>query len=492
MLLKAKNVSKIFPGVIALKDFNFELNSGEIHCLVGENGAGKSTFVKILSGAYKDYYGDIYINNRKVIINSPEKALSTGIAAIQQERDLIREITCYENIFLGNEITNKVKVINSNKELEQAKKLINKFNIDIDLRKPLYELSIAEQEIVAICKALSRKCKILIIDEAAAPLERKEKLSLFEIIKELKKHDISIIYISHDIEEVFKIGDKVTILRDGKKVSTLSVKETSVREVVKKMIGKEYKKLRKDLRDLSGKKVVLEVNNLSLKDKLFGINFNVKIGEILGICGLQDSNKYFLPLSIYGLIKRDSGEIILNGKKVNLNSPSKSLKKGVGLVPDDRREKGLLGCLSLRDNIIISSINKNKKFIVRNSFKSSISKRYKEKLKIVATDILQKVNTLSGGNQQKVIFSRWLAADVNILMLIEPTEGIDINARSEIYGMLNEYVKNGNTIILVSSDIDEIVNLSDRVLVMKKGQAIKQFEGANISKKKIMESLLLN
>jgi len=491
ILLKAENVSKSFPGVRALDSIDFELRNGELHCLVGENGAGKTTFVKILSGAYPDYEGDIFLQDNKVKILNPLDALNFGIAAVHQHRDLVPTMTGVENIFLGVE-QKKGIFIDIEEEYKKAKKITDLFDKNINLHIPVKNLTVAEQEIITITKALLRKHRILILDEATAPLERNERKVLFEVLKEIKTEGgMGIIFISHHIEELFEIGDKVTVFKDGQLVGTEDIKDISVNEVIKMMIGKEKREKYSKTKAKVGKEV-LELNNLTVEKYLYNINFKVKKGEIMGVAGRIGSNKEKIAEAIFGLNEPTRGSIIFKNEELLIRSPSEAIKKGIGLLPIDRREEGLVLSRGVMENIVLTWINKLQKLFSSMLTLKNKAREFIEKLDIKATSINQRVEYLSGGNQQKVVLAKWLVADSDILILLEPTEGIDVRTRWEIYQLLENLANEGKGILVISSDLDELLTISDRIIIMSEGRVIEEVEGSRMNKEYIFEKTISN
>jgi len=491
ILLKAKNVSKTFPGVKALDSINFELRNDELHCLVGENGAGKTTFVKILSGAYPDYEGDIYLQDKKVKILNPLDALNFGIAAVHQHRDLVSTMTGVENIFLGVE-QKKGIFIDIEEEYKKARAITDRFDKNINLYIPVKHLTVAEQEIIAITKALLRKHRILILDEATAPLDRNERKVLFEVLKEIKTEGgMGIIFISHHIEELFEIGDKVTVFKDGQLVGTRDIQDINVNEVIKMMIGKEKREKYSKTKAKVGEEV-LKLSNLTVENYLYNVNLKVKKGEIVGVAGRIGSNKEKIAEAIFGLNEPSRGRIIFKNEELLIRSPSEAIKKGIGLLPIDRREEGLVLSRGVMENIVLTWINKLKKLFSSIITLKNKAREFIEKLDIKATSINQRVEYLSGGNQQKVVLAKWLAADSDLLILLEPTEGIDVRTRWEIYQLLEDLANAGKGILVISSDLDELLTISDRIIIMSEGRVIEEAEGSRMNKEYIFEKTISN
>ncbi len=490
-LLEMKKIQKTFLGVVALNGVDFDLEKGEVHCLVGENGAGKSTLVKILSGAYTDYHGEIFLDSQPVRIDNPRKSRHLGIAAIQQHRDLVPTLNAVENMFLGQEMK-RGKTILFQKEYARAKEMIAIFGRTIDLEIPVSSLSVSDQEIVAICKALLSNCKILILDETAAPLDRQERVILFQKIRELAEKGLGIIYISHDLEEIFEVGDRVTVLKDGRKVGTREVTKTDLEEIVKMMIGTEQKKptTNKDIQ--KSIQPILRVRNLTVEKRLKNISFDLFGGEILGIYGLAGSGIEYIGYALFGVVpKSKNSEIYLHENRVRLGNPKESLRMGIALIPDDRRIKGLVSTRSVGQNIVLPLINKTKQRLIPSQFVYTISREYIEKLHIKTPSYLQLVEYLSGGNQQKVLVAKMLVTNCNVLILIEPTEGIDVGTRYELYQLfrnLSEDTHKG--LILISTDLDQILALSDRILILCRDGNLREGFPQEWNKQEIFEMAL--
>ena len=484
MLLKLKNVVKKFPGVVALRGVNFELERGEVHCLVGENGAGKSTIVKILSGVYPDYEGEILIDSQPAHLSSPREARQLGIASIQQERDLVPTLNSLENIFLGNEWRTRYRLLDKKSMLNYATELANRLGVNIDLTKPVELLNVPDQEIVAIAKALSTECKILLVDEATAPLDSEERIKLFEVTRKLKQEGKGIVYISHNLEEIFQIGDKVTVLRDGRVISTKDVSKTNLEEIIHLMVGR-IKRFHKQEAELGEK--VFSVKDFRIDGFIEKVNFDVKRGEILGITGLAGCGKIEVLEGIFGLLPDAERKINLQGKYVKITSPLSAIKKGIGLLPNNRREKGLVTCRPVSENIGLTFINSSNTVRISPKTIMRVAKEFIRLLRIVVSSPKQRVEYLSGGNQQKVVFAKSLAAKCNVLMLNEPTEGIDVRVRRELYDTLNNLAREGKSIVITSSDVEEILNMCDRILVMVNGRVAGEFTTSQTNKKEILE-----
>jgi ribose transport system ATP-binding protein len=415
LVLEMKNITKEFPGVIALKNVNFSLKKGEIHCLVGENGAGKSTLIKILAGALKPDGGEIYINGIKQVINSIHKVQSLGISFVFQEINIVNQLTVAENITLGKEIR-KFGFINNKKNYDITKEYLDDLEIDINPKARVSDLSVAMKQIIGIAKALSSRPSIIVMDEASASLNEKELAILFNLLKQLKEKQMSVIYISHRMDEIFKLGERVTVLRDGEVSATRRVDEIDRKELVQLMIGRQFKEIFPEKNKKFGK-AILELKNIENK-LLKDINFTLREGEILGVAGLQGSGRTELARIIFGADRPQNGEIFINGKKIVLLHPREGIINKIGLVPEERRTQGIISELSLKDNIALPSYKKVSKYGFINSNKLGvITKEYIKEMSIKTPSDIQKVMFLSGGNQQKVVIAKWLFTDSDLLLL---------------------------------------------------------------------------
>lgn len=488
-----KNITKKFPGVTALKNVDFNVKPGEVHVLVGENGAGKSTLMKILTGAYSKTSGELYIEGNQVKINNPYHALNLGISMIYQEFNLARDLNIQNNIFLGREKmkNGKMKLLDENKMYKESKKILNKLNIEVDPKRKIKNLGIAQQQMVEIVKALSVNARVIIMDEPTASLTEDETENLFKVIKQLREDGISIIFISHQLEEVSEIGDRVTVLRDGKKIDTMSasIKENKIVEL---MVGRSIDEFFPTRHQKIGKEI-LRVDNLSRNNELKNISFNVYKGEVLGIAGLVGAGRTELVRAIFGADPIDEGQIFVNGKKVNINSPGEAIREGLGLLPESRKEHGLALDLSVKENITLSNLDDYiKKGIINKDKEMEIANKYIKEVQIKTPSENQKVKYLSGGNQQKVVVAKWLSRNCDILFFDEPTRGIDVGAKKEIYNIINELVENGTTVIMVSSYLPEVLGMSDRILVMSEGEITGELDIEEATQEKIMSYAAMN
>jgi len=491
LFLKIDKLSKNFPGVKALSDVDFDVKRGEVHALVGENGAGKSTLIKILGGVYRADGGEIFLDGKKVNIINTRQAQANKIAIIYQEFYLIPDLSVAENIFVGREprILGKT-FINWRKMNADAKKIMDRLGIDIDCKKFVSDLSVAERQMVEIAKALSVDARLFIMDEPTASLTEKEVVKLFEIIDELKKQGVSIIYISHRLEEAFKLSDRITVLRDGKKIGTKSTKETDEEEVVSMMVGKIVKEYFAEKKEgAEEKEVVLEVKDYNIADNVYDINFKLHKGEILGFAGVLGSGIHPLLRSIYGMSPRTSGEIYFNNEKVQIGGSRDAIELGIGYVTEDRKNEGLLYDMSVLQNltiIIIRTLTFLKGLFIRPNREKEVFNDMSKALDIKYASLDQRIVYLSGGNQQKVVIGRTLVSDTKVLILLEPTRGIDVGAKAEIHRIMIELARQGISIILSSSELLELVNLTDRTLVFYKGRINAEFNRENMDEEKLV------
>lgn len=484
--LRMKGISKSFHGVQALKDISFELYHGEVHALLGENGAGKSTLIKILSGIYQADSGSIELNGSVVQINNPLDAMHHGIAVIHQELILAENMTIAENVFMGREKCNRLGMVNFKRAEREVQEMLDSLGIDLKATASVAELSTPQKQLVEIVKALTYNANIVVMDEPTASLSSKEVDMLFSIIDRLKEQGISIIYISHRMEELFLKSDRVTVLRDGEYIATLVTAETNPSELVRLMVGRKiddfYTHKKQDVDE-----VVLEVQNLSTPEKLRNVSFQLRKGEILGISGLVGAGRTELARAIFGIDRISAGKIIYKGKELTINSSSDAINQGIVLIPESRKEQGLILGHSVGFNITISVLQEFIHGIHINTAKENrIIDRYFSKLSIKASSPAQVAGSLSGGNQQKAVLSKWLAIEPEIIIMDEPTRGIDVGAKAEIYSMMDELTRNGTSIIMISSELPEIIGMSDRVYVMNNGEIVACMDGRMATQENIM------
>jgi len=469
--LELRNITKRFPGVQALSDVTFTCNRGEVHALVGENGAGKSTLIKVLSGAHQPDGGEIILKGEKVSIRSPLDALRLGIGVIYQEFTLIPYLNTIENIFLGHEPA-KGGFVDFGKMYEAARSLLyDTLGIQFDLKRPIAYLSVAQKQMVEIAKALALNAEILVMDEPSAPLTSHELESLFQVIETLRKQNVTIIYISHRLEEIFRIADRVTVLKDGKVVGTDDVGRLNKETLIEMMVGRDLSQHYFAPKGTGRGQKVLSVHNLCTADRLENISFDVYQGEIVGIAGLVGSGRTELMRAIFGADPRLSGTIEVDGRVAHIQSPKQAVGYGIGFVPEDRKTHGLCLPLQVRVNMTIASLDRISTVgVMRPSLENKVVGEYIQQLRVVTPSMEQIVSNLSGGNQQKVVLAKWLAAHCKVIILDEPTRGIDVGAKAEIYHLMRNLAEAGAGIVMVSSELPEILGMSDRILVMREGQ----------------------
>ena len=485
IILRMKNISKRFPGVYALKNVDFELKRGEVHALLGENGAGKSTLIKVLGGIYHAEEGEIEIEGKNVSITSVQDAEKNGSAIIHQELVLVPYMSVAENIYLGREAGSGIFVDRS-EMTKSAQKILDDLGMDIDARSLVKDLPIAKQQMVEITKAVSVNSKILVMDEPTSSISDKEVENLFKIMRDLTQKGVGIVYISHKMSELDEICDRVTVMRDGEYVGTKNVKETAKDELITMMVGRTLTNYY--VRDYGEPgEEILRVSGLSDGDKVKGVDFNVRKGEIVGFAGLVGAGRSETMQAIFGLAKEVTGEIYINGNKVEIHNPEEAIKYGLALVPESRKEQGLYLVQSVKYNTTIEVLKEFiGKFRVNDKRETEITQEYIDLMSTKTPSQAQKIGNLSGGNQQKVMIGRWLATKPKVLILDEPTRGIDVGAKSEIYAIMNNLVKTGVSIIMISSELPEIINMSDRVYVMAGGVVRGCINHEEISQENIM------
>lgn len=488
-ILMMKNISKSFPGVKALDDVHFNVYKNEVMALLGENGAGKSTLMKILSGVYKKDSGQITLEGKPIDIISPKDATEKGIAIIHQELNLIPYLTVYENIFLGREIKLPSGKLNKKEMINESKVLMERLNVDISPTRQVRTLSIAQQQMIEIAKALSLNAKIIIMDEPTDTLTDTEVESLFKIIKELKNQGKGLVYISHRLKEIFEICDKLTVLRDGQLIAEREVKDVDEDEVIRLMVGRTLEEQFPFIESRHDDEV-LKVEGLS-NEYVKNIGFSLKKGEILGISGLVGAGRTELAKTIYGVYKKDSGTITIDGVEESYTTPKQALSKGIVYVSENRKEDGLILIMDVKSNMTLSALDKVKRFLGIDKKKEyKIASEYRDKINIKTPSLYQKVQNLSGGNQQKVAIAKSLLTDPKILILDEPTRGVDVGAKKEIYDLLNKIKSEGRSIIMISSEMPEILGMSDRILVMHEGRIKGELSRDEATQEKIMSYIM--
>lgn len=486
-IVSIKNLTKDFPGVRALDDVSFDICKGEVHALVGENGAGKSTIIKILMGVYSRTSGEIFIYGESVDFKSPQQAEKYGLGAVYQDVNLAKDLTVAENFYMGHLPKNKLGLVDYKTMYKETEEILESINMHVNPRSIINELSVAQQEMIAIGKMLHIKAKLVIFDEPTALLTNEEIEELFKIIRLLKSRDAGIIYITHRLDEVFQISDRVTVLKDGMKVKTVNTDETNEDDLITMMVGRKTGDMYKINQAKHGT-VVLKIENLS-RDKVFrNINFEVRKGEIFGMFGLVGSGRTEIVKCIFGADKKDSGDIYINDQKVKVDNPEEAIKKGIALLPENRKDEGLALGLSISFNTNMVAIDKVSSHGVIDWVKSDKKAiELAERLKTKTPSIHQLVGNLSGGNQQKVVIAKWLAQESDIFIFDEPTVGIDVGAKQEIYKIFEQLVKQGKSIIVISSYLPEVMGLSDRILVMYEGKQMEILEKSDFDEEKILK-----
>ena len=492
--LVMKNISKSFPGVKALDNVSFDINAGEVHSLIGQNGAGKSTLMGILNGITKPDSGEIYINNNIVRIDDPNDAFNLHLSIVHQEFALCNNLTVAQNIFLGSEPFNKGGFINNKEINNKSIDLLKKINVNLNIEEIVGNLNTSEWQIIEICKALSKNPKFIIMDEPTASLDESQIENLFSIIVKLKMSGIGIIYISHKLSEIIKVSDRITIIRDGKISETFAKKEVDENILIKSMIGQKVLEINKrenifniDNRDF------FQIDNFTCNNKFYDINISLQKGEILGLSGLLGSGTSDLLRSIFGIIKEDSGDIIYKKNKLVINSPKDSISFGIGYLPSDRKNEGLIQDNSVRDNSILTIFKTitNLGFFSSNNAKR-ITNEFVQKLQVKVSDINTSVMNLSGGNQQKIVIAKWLAKNCDILLFDDPTRGIDVAAKYQIWNLISEFSNNGGSVIVASNEIPELINGCDRIITMNKGKITKTFSKNDFNEEKISLNISSN
>ncbi len=486
-ILQMRNITKNFPGITALKSVNFDLVMGEVHALVGENGAGKSTLIKILSGALTKTSGTIFLNEKQTDIANPLQAQTLGIAVIYQELMLAPTLSAAENILLGR-FPRRLRVfIDRKKIFSTARQLTTMLGLQIDLSLPLQLLTIAQQQMIEVAKALSLNARIIVMDEPSAVLTPHELEKLFEVIFQLKKEGVSFIYISHRLEEIFRIADRVTVLKDGEVQGTRMISDVTRPQMINMMVGRELKKIDVKREENLDRKVILEVKNLQSEHLSEPVNLKLYQREILGIAGLVGAGRSELVRAIFGADKKLSGQIFIDSEAVTINSPVDAVQRGLGLVPEDRKNQGLLSDMSVTENITITNLKKITKLgFIKKRKETDAASSLVERLKIRLSFIRQDIKSLSGGNQQKVILARWLDSNAKIIIFDEPTRGIDVAAKAQIYQLMKELLQQGASIIMISSELPEILEMSDRVIVMHEGKITGELNREEATEQKII------
>ena len=486
-IVEMEHINKSFPGVKALDDVSFCLRAGEVMALLGENGAGKSTLMKILSGVYQKDSGTIHIFGKEVQDLNPKKAQELGVAIIHQELNLCGHLTVAENIFLGHETMKKGLL--SDKEMRlKAKKVLDELNMDISADAVVGDLAVSKQQMIEIAKALSINAKILIMEEPTSALTSKEIEDLFVIIRKLTSQGMGIVYISHRLEELQHIVDRITIMRDGKYITSMDFKDTSLQAIITNMVGREIKEKFPRVSCVRGRKI-LEVKHLNAGNMVKDINLELFEGEIVGIAGLMGAGRTETTRAIFGVDSKESGEIILDGETIHINNPMDAIRAGIVLAPEDRKKDGLCTKLSIRENVGLPNLDflSNRFGVIKRKKEEKITMEAVENLKIKVASIENNADSLSGGNMQKVVVGKWLARKSRVVIFDEPTRGIDVGAKVEIYHLMNDLKKQGIGVMFVSSEMPEVIGISDRVIVMCDGRITGVFSTDEVSQDLILE-----
>lgn len=483
--LRMENISMEFSGVYVLSDMQLQVGQGSIHALVGENGAGKSTLIKILGGIYKPKTGKIFIDGTESSIHNVQDAQKKGISIIHQEISLVPSLSIAENVFLGRELS-KLGFKSEGKMFSMAQEMIDALGIDLSARTIVSGLTIAQQQLVEIIKAVSFNTHILVLDEPTSSLSLKETQRLFDIIRRLQGKGVATIYISHKMDEIFEISDHITVIRDGRYIDTVPTSQTSSEEVVRKMVGRSIEQFYvRSYNELS--KVALRVENLTKRGVFADVNFEVRYGEVLGFAGLVGAGRSEIMHAVFGADKYDSGEILIDGSAVHISCPQQAISLGMSMVPESRKEQGLVLINDVGFNIALANVDRLKgRMFLSCKKRHALACQYIERMHIKTRSDAQAVFELSGGNQQKVLLGKWLANQPKILILDEPTRGVDVGAKTEIYAIINELAAEGMAIILVSSELSEIINMCDNVCVVHEGRITGRLSREEFSQNKIM------
>ena len=489
-ILKTIGISKEYPGVKALQNVDFDLQKGEVHILLGENGAGKSTFTQIIAGAVINDSGEIYLDGQLVKMKNCLHAQQLGVGMVFQESHLLPLLTVTENIFCGHELYQKGKKsgkLDWNAMKKRSRELLDRLGCSIDVNTKVETLNLVERRMIEFAKALSQDCKVIILDEPTASLSAKETDQLFEVVRELKKQEVGIIYISHRLDEVKRIGDRVTVFRNGEKIKTLNVADTNTDELIELMVGRKMESIypweKRDMGD-----VIMEVEHFSHPKYFQDISFTLHKGEILGICGLKGSGKSEILRALFGDLKISGGTMKIDGKEVKIHTPSAAIAHKMAYVPADRRREGLNLNFDIVKNTTIASMSKFTVWGLLNDKKElEAAEYYKDQLQIKTPTVKKMVKQLSGGNQQKVVLAKWLSSDARIIIFEEPTNGIDVGAKFEFHQLIMDLAKEGVAVILMSSDLPELVGMSDRVVVLKDGRVAGRMEHEELTQEKVLQ-----
>lgn len=470
MRIEMRGIDKSFGSNQVLKQAGFTLESGEVHALMGENGAGKSTLMKILTGVYTKDAGTVLVDGKEVNYKNPQEAEKAGIVFIYQELNVMFDLTVEENLFMGKEIHGRFGICDKKAMQKKAQEALNILGVNISPKTVMAELSVGQQQMVEICKALMADAKVIIMDEPTAALTQSETVALFKVIESLRKKGVSMVYISHRMEEIFELCDRITVLRDGSYIGVKNIPETNMNEIVKMMIGREIGE-RYPSRNVKIGKEVLKVKELTRKGTFHDVNFSVRAGEVLGVSGLMGAGRTEIMQAIFGNLSYESGTIEIDGKEVKISNPRQAMEHGIGFITEDRKTEGLMLDKSIRENISLCNLRRISKssVISREAEKNMVAEAIKD-LHIKCFGSYHECNNLSGGNQQKVVLAKWILTNPKILILDEPTRGVDIGAKKEIYSIINKLAAQGVAIIMVSSELPEVLGMSDNIMVVREGE----------------------
>ena len=485
-IVELSGIAKHFGGVQALRGVDFRLFPGEVHALVGENGAGKSTLVKILAGIYRPDAGGVKVGGEVVELRSPKQAQALGIAVVQQEPMLFPDLDVAENVFMGRHPRDRFGRVDWKRMHREVNQLLASLDVSLSSHTPLQGLSVAEQQLVEIAKALSMQARVLVLDEPTAALSAHEVEELFAIVKQLRERGVAILFVSHRLEEVFKIADRLTVFRDGAHIITAPVSEMNTEEIIKHMVGRELSNLFPKSEAEIGE-VVLEVRHLTRAGVFADVSFQLRRGEILGLAGLVGAGRTEVARVLFGIDRAESGEIWLKGKKVRIRSPQHAMDNGIAYVPEDRHQQGLIMNFSIAANVTLPILQQVSRLgLIYPRREQKIAAEYSRQLRVRSTGVEQLVNTLSGGNQQKVVLSKWLATNPSVLILDEPTRGIDVGAKAEVHRIISDLAGSGLAIILISSELPEVLAMADQVIVLHEGRVTGAFARSEATQERVM------
>ena len=487
-LLQMRGVSKAFPGVKALDQVDFTVYPGEVLALVGENGAGKSTLMKILSGVYTMDEGEIFFEGKPITISGPLASQRIGISIIYQELNVLNNLNIAENLFVGREKVGKNGLVDRQRTHREARTLLDEVKLSLDTRTLMGRLSTAQKQMVEVARALSFNARLIIMDEPTSSLTDTETRTLFDITRRLKERGVAVVFISHRMAEIFQISDRVTVMRDGQMITSLDTADTNEAEIISAMVGREVDNLF-DKSDAKIGDVALEVKNLSSKDGyLQDISFSLRAGEILGFAGLVGAGRSEVMRAVFGIDPRQTGDIYVRGKKAAINGTTDALRHGMGFVPEDRKEQALILNMTVKKNMSLAALDRvSNGWFIDKPRENALVDRFVEMLRVKTPSVEQTIKNLSGGNQQKVVIAKWMANEPSILLLDEPTRGIDVGAKKEIHRLMAELASQGVAIIMISSELPEIIGMSDRIIVMHEGRIKGEFPHRNVTQEEIMQ-----